>query len=75
MWRVKFAGKLDEKLQQRAIKQLANVFTKDNSVEELVRLGKTGVDTNEAVRRTAYLVSISEPGKQFQEENNITPPQ
>jgi hypothetical protein len=75
MWRVKFAGKLDEKLQQRAIKQLANVFTKDNSVEELVRLGKTGVDTNEAVRRTAYLVSISEPGKQLPEENNITPPQ
>jgi len=75
MWRVKFAGKLDEKLQQRAIKQLANVFTKDNSVEELVRLGKTGVNTNEAVRRTAYLVSISEPGKQSPEENNITPPQ
>lgn len=75
MWRVKFAGKLDEKLQERAIKQLANVFTKDNSVEELVRLGKTGVDTNEAVRRTAYLVSISEPGKQLPEQNNIIPPQ
>lgn len=67
MWRVKFAGKLDESLQQNAVKQLANVFTKNNSVEELVRLGKTGVNTNEAVRRTARLVAISEPGRNLQE--------
>jgi hypothetical protein len=66
MWRVKFAGKLDEKLQQTAIKQLANVFTKENSVKALVDLGKTGVDTNDAIRRTAYLISLSEPIRQDQ---------
>lgn len=73
MWRVKFAGKLDEALQQRAIKQLANVFTSPNSVEELVRLGKTGVDTSEAVRRTARLITISQPAQSLPQEEQIPP--
>ena len=73
MWRVKFAGKLDEKLQSRAIKQLANVFVKENSVEELVKLGKTGVDTSEAVRRTARLVAISEPARDLPEQEQQEP--
>ena len=73
MWRVKFAGKLDEALQQRAIKQLANVFTSPNSVEELVRLGKTGVDTSEAVRRTARLITISQPAQSLPQEEQAPP--
>lgn len=64
MWRVKFAGKFDEMFQDRAIKQLANIFTKENSVEELVKLGKIGVGSNEAVRRTEYILAISDPARE-----------
>lgn len=73
MWRIKFAGKLDEVLQERSIKQLANIFTKENSVEELIKLGKTGVDTNDAIRRVAYIVSLSEPIRQDQPIEQAVP--
>ena len=73
MWRIKFAGKLDEVLQERSIKQLANIFIKDNSVEELVKLGKVGVDTNAAIRRVAYIVSLSEPIRQDQPIEQAVP--
>ena len=61
MWRVKFAGKLDEALQERAIKQLADVFTKQNSVEELVALGRTAVGSSEAIKRVVQILAITDP--------------
>lgn len=82
MWRVKFAGKLDEALQERAIKQLADVFTKQNSVEELVALGRTAVGSSEAIKRVVQILAITDPLRettiqQFQPstENLIIPPQ
>jgi len=64
MWRIKFSRRLDEVQQKRAINQLANIFIKDNSVEELIKLGKTGVDTNKAVRYAANIVAITDPARQ-----------
>lgn len=64
MWRIKFAGKLDEFLQKRATNHLANVFIKDNSVEELIKLGKTGVDSNQAVRYATNIIAATDPARQ-----------
>jgi hypothetical protein len=75
MWRVKFAGKAAELLEQKAIKQLANIFTQKNSVELLVELGKQGVNSNDAIRRIAYIISITDPQRELtnqEQEQAIT---
>ena len=64
MWRIKFSRRLDEIQQKRAINQLANIFIKDNSVEELIKLGKTGVDTNQAVRYATNIIALTDPARQ-----------
>ena len=71
MWRVKFAGKLDEVLQERAIKTLANTFTKDNSVEELVKLGKMAVGSSDSIKKTAYIITLSDPLRETDTTNNL----
>ena len=75
MWRVKFAGKAAELLEQKAIKQLANIFTQKNSVELLVELGKQGVNSNDAIRRIAYIISITDPQRELtnqEQEQSMT---
>ena len=75
MWQVKFAGRAAEFFQQRAIKQLADIFTKKNSVEELVKLGKQGVNSNDAIRRIAYIISITDPQRELtnqEQEQSMT---
>jgi len=65
MWRIKFAGKAAEVLERRAIKQLADIFTQKNSVELLVELGKKGVNSNDAIRRIAYIISITDSQREL----------
>lgn len=75
MWQVKFAGRAAEFFQQKAIKQLADIFTKKNSVEELVKLGKQGVNSNDAIRRIAYIISITDPQRELtnqEQEQSMT---
>jgi len=75
MWQVKFAGRAAEFFQQKAIKQLANIFTQKNSVEELVKLGKQGVNSNDAIRRIAYIISITDPQRELtnqEQEQSMT---
>lgn len=64
MWRVKFASKYGEFLQQKTMQDLAKVFTSKNSVDELVKLAKTDLDSTEAVIRTVNIIAATSP---FQE--------
>jgi len=73
MWRIKFSRRLDEFQQKRAINQLANIFIKDNSVEELIKLGKTGVDTNQAVRYATNIIAITDPARQSDQQPTEQP--
>lgn len=71
MWHVKYAAKLDEALKDRAIKTLANTFTKDNSVEELVKLGKMAVGSSDSIKKTAYIITLSDPLRETDTTNNL----
>ena len=64
MWRVKFASKYGEFLQQKTMQDLAKVFTSKNSVDELVKLAKTDLDSTEAVIRAVNIIAVTSP---FQE--------
>lgn len=64
MWRVKFASRYGEFLQQKTMQDLAKVFTSKNSVDELVKLAKTDLDSTEAVIRTVNIIAATSP---FQE--------
>ena len=71
MYRVKIGGKLDEAAHKRAMRQIANIFTKPNSVEELVKLGKTAVGSSDSIKRTAYILTISDPLRETDTTNNL----
>ena len=64
MWRVKFASRYGEFLQQKTMQDLAKIFTSKNSVDELVKLAKTDLDSTEAVIRTVNIIAATSP---FQE--------
>lgn len=68
MWRVKFAGQFSEYLQAKTMEDLAKVFTKPESVKELVKLAKTDTGSNEAVRRAITIIALTEDARVPEEE-------
>ena len=68
MWRVKFAGQFSEYLKAKTMEALAKVFTKPESVKELVKLAKTDTGSNEAVRRAITIIALTEDARVPEEE-------
>lgn len=68
MWRVKFASRYGEFLKQRTMEDLAKIFTSKESVNELIKLSKTNLKSQEAVNRVINIVAASRPFNELQEE-------
>lgn len=71
MWRVKFASRYGEYLQQKTMQDLAKIFTSKNSVEELVKLAKTDLASTEAVTRTINIIAVTRPLQELEREQYL----
>ena len=71
MWRVKFASRYGEYLQQKTMQDLAKIFTSKNSVEELVKLAKTDLASTEAVTRAINIIAVTRPLQELEREQYL----
>ena len=71
MWRVKFASRYGEFLQQKTMSDLAKVFTSKNSVSELVKLAKTDLQSAEAVNRVINIIAVTGPIQERQRQDYL----
>ena len=71
MWRVKFASRYGEYLQQKTMQDLAKTFTSKNSVDELVKLAKTDLDSTDAVIRSINIISATRPLQELEREQYL----
>lgn len=60
MWRVKFASRYGEYLQDKTMADLAKVFTKKESVNELIKLSKLNPNSVEAINKVVTIIAISQ---------------
>lgn len=68
MWRVKFASRFSDYLQGKTMSDLADVFTKKNSVEELIKLAKSDPSSNEAIRKAINVIVVTEGIREPEEQ-------
>ena len=71
MWRVKFASRYGEFLQQKTMSDLAKVFTSKNSVSELVKLAKTDLQSAEAVNTVINIIAVTGPIQEQQRQDYL----
>jgi hypothetical protein len=60
MWQVKFASQYSKLLQDKTMADLANVFTKKESVKALIELAKKDPKSNDAVNNVVRIIAISQ---------------
>ena len=60
MWQVKFASQYGKFLQDKTMADLANVFTKKESVKALIELAKKDPKSNDAVNNVVRIIAISQ---------------
>jgi hypothetical protein len=61
MWRLKLATRLGEFQERKTVKQLADVFTTENSVQNLVKLAKENPNSVVAINRVRNLINVTMP--------------
>jgi len=57
MWRLKLATRYGEFVEDKTFKELTKILTSDNSVQELQRIGRLAVGSEEAAMRAANIIT------------------
>lgn len=71
MWQVKFAGKYGQYVNDKTMKELANVLTKKESVKALIELGKTNPASKDAAILTTRMIAGFNPIMDAQREQYL----
>ena len=71
MWQVKFAGKYGQYVNDKTMKELANVLTKKESVNALIELAKTNPASKDAAILTTRMIAGFNPVMDAQREQYL----
>ena len=66
MWRVKFASKYADYLGEKTMRDLAKIFTDEQSVKKLEQLATTDINSALAVRRVVNIIAATSPLREDQ---------
>jgi len=66
MWRVKFASKYADYLGEKTMRDLAKIFTDEQSVKKLEQLATTDINSTLAVRRVVNIIAATSPLREDQ---------